>query len=767
MNTKPTRWLDSRSGVRVRIALMLTLWAFAAFAAAADRIFVTFTNTTGVPAQDLHVTFTGTGGSVTTPPASVIALRCPIPAVPSNGQITNTVVIDWGMPCVQPGQNVTFQVSTPNGPLGVAAAFWTGPGGVVIGPAPAWRVHPIPPPPPPIIRPFWAIKVQTMCVPLGIGFYTPWNRPPGQTCWGRFCCFPLTAYYYRVVLARFVFRRGRFLEVGGSIMLTPWLFSHLQPPNYYWQFVTIRPENLGGHIFPPGGVVHNGPPLRRGWRRPWMQGMFARYSDDAGQTYRPGFDMYTSFFDVFFNLRIDSPAPAPPAGFSGMCQALAPGFQRAAIGFADAANELAQVAAFEPTPEMIDLQMAFNQLSAELQAIGADLTDGTPSIPFLYDAATLSLERIASWMPVLAADSPRFFQMQQSVLALADGMREAARAINDDISVPANQDRFLYVLFNRLQPGAHDAAMGGIPSMRVHLALPPRAWLPHMTDGASVLLTRLSKPGQPEEQMVLPVSETGTIDLPLLGLDEAEPIRLGVKVDGFVSTHVMTTAQDGMFVPLPPQQNGDVNGDDRVDPLDMASVMAAMGQGGLDAPEVGPEDLDFNGIVDFADLTIVQAGMGAEGAGWVEVHGNIDLTGLDGPREVELTDMHIFEPTGDHPLDVRRLNVAPDGSYSFATARSGLVRLIPKASSWLSSEVLATLPNLGGEVVASYVLRGGDVDGNDVCDIDDFLILASTYELPPGGPGYDPRADLTRNSAVDIEDFLVLAAFYEQSGVLP
>ncbi len=86
-----------------------------------------FTNNTGNVASDLHVTFTGTGGSLNTV-VTVNPPGCPVPAVPSNGNVTNTMVVDWGVNCVQNGQSVTVKVSTENGPLEIDSGFWTGVG---------------------------------------------------------------------------------------------------------------------------------------------------------------------------------------------------------------------------------------------------------------------------------------------------------------------------------------------------------------------------------------------------------------------------------------------------------------------------------------------------------------------------------------------------------------------------------------------------------------------------------------------------------------
>lgn len=84
----------------------------------------TFTNNTTKTMSDLHVTFRGTGGSLTT---TVVTNPegCPDPEIPSNGKVTNTMELDWGANCVGPGKSVKVKVCTVNGPLEPAGGYWT------------------------------------------------------------------------------------------------------------------------------------------------------------------------------------------------------------------------------------------------------------------------------------------------------------------------------------------------------------------------------------------------------------------------------------------------------------------------------------------------------------------------------------------------------------------------------------------------------------------------------------------------------------------
>lgn len=106
-------------------------------------------------------------------------------------------------------------------------------------------------------------------------------------------------------------------------------------------------------------------------------------------------------------------------------------------------------------------------------------------------------------------------------------------------------------------------------------------------------------------------------------------------------------------------------------------------------------------------------------------------------------------------------SVVPDssGNANIAFPYSGSVRLWTKAAQTLGS-LSDSLPGPGAHGSA-FTLAVGDVDDSNRIDIDDFLILASTYEVDPPA---DPRADLTNDGAVNLDDFLLLASNYETDG---
>ncbi|MCW5943504.1 MAG: FG-GAP repeat protein [Fimbriimonadaceae bacterium] len=61
-------------------------------------------------------------------------------------------------------------------------------------------------------------------------------------------------------------------------------------------------------------------------------------------------------------------------------------------------------------------------------------------------------------------------------------------------------------------------------------------------------------------------------------------------------------------------------------------------------------------------------------------------------------------------------------------------------------------------------LKGGDVNGDDSVNIQDFLQLRASFGFSVGQPAYNPDADLDGNGSVAIGDFLILRTNFGQSG---
>jgi hypothetical protein len=86
-----------------------------------------------------------------------------------------------------------------------------------------------------------------------------------------------------------------------------------------------------------------------------------------------------------------------------------------------------------------------------------------------------------------------------------------------------------------------------------------------------------------------------------------------------------------------------------------------------------------------------------------------------------------------------------------------------KGSNTLSVTKVVTLAD--GENALNVALPpAGDVDGNNVINLADFSILATTFGKQSGNAGFDARADFNGDGVVNLIDFSLLAANFGQSG---
>lgn len=103
---------------------------------------------------------------------------------------------------------------------------------------------------------------------------------------------------------------------------------------------------------------------------------------------------------------------------------------------------------------------------------------------------------------------------------------------------------------------------------------------------------------------------------------------------------------------------------------------------------------------------------------------------------------------------------------------SGLVDFRVKGGHWLSRRKTANI--VGGYSFGNnFNLQNGDVDGDDVVSIFDYIILSDYFEKTwedadwsdVGSNGYAPyRADLDEDGAVSIFDYIILSDHFEMEG---
>lgn len=93
----------------------------------------------------------------------------------------------------------------------------------------------------------------------------------------------------------------------------------------------------------------------------------------------------------------------------------------------------------------------------------------------------------------------------------------------------------------------------------------------------------------------------------------------------------------------------------------------------------------------------------------------------------------------------------------------GATRIVVKPQQALASarDIQATGGNLSVDFGS---LRLGDVNNDNIVNLSDFSVLASTFNTASGQPTFDPRADLNIDTIVSLPDFSILAANYNATG---
>lgn len=662
--------------------------AVAGGATAADLQVVTVVNRTGLTASDLHVTFSGTGGSVFVAPASVIAPPCPMPAVPSNGQVTNTVDIDWGVPCVDPGGSVTFWVYTPNGPLGLVSARWTR-NGVDIGPARD-----------PFMRagggggggggPFWGVTIESRCIGGPWAIKGPWGW--NGSCWVRSVCWPEIRYETRLMLCRYVNRRGRIVNTGVCFPITDWEYSWTRKERYFSEFASIRPPNLGGEIIPVQGGVRNGPPIRRAGmnnRAAWNFG--AVKSDNSGEDWTTTADFRSTFVNIATDL---GPMTETPPAFSSPQQMLAyyaPSFASASLRFEELRAEVLAVDSVEPAPEwpvaVGDLSTLRDQFAIIAAQFGSFIL---PSDPLVFDNCRQAIQNLSSLMPSLMP--ARAAHVQEELQRMADGFGEARDMVALGLTNQAQSDNFLYAVLVRLGPAFESAGLAMGPHVRISLGEMSLGWYPHVIQSGALVRVKNVANGDILDTRVMRVSEGGAIYVPIDTFDPSvTSLEIRCKFDSFLSHSVTLPHVDGFVALMPPTIPGDVDGDDVISPTDAFKVLTELGMGGQPAPDVPSSDVDANGIVDSHDLSVVNANMGQVGAGLRLVAGRVALPDFDGPPQRYRGSFEVRSPS-DLVLERHDVQIWND-QYSLYTDRPAgeQLKVVLKVTGWLADAEFVTL----------------------------------------------------------------------------
>ncbi|MBX7135426.1 MAG: hypothetical protein K1X67_22385 [Fimbriimonadaceae bacterium] len=668
-----------------RLGLLILLVSTGVSARAEDIQLVRVKNTTGLPASDLHVTFINTGGHVFVAPESVVAPPCPLPSVPSNGTVTNTVTIDWGMPCVEPGAVVSFWVYSINGPLSINNANWTL-NGNNIGPV----RDPIIGPPPGAGGggAFWAIVRQTRCFGVAWAIYTPWVS--AGDCWERWCCLPNVRCETRTAMCLFLTRKRRLVNTGICIPLGPWTLSFIRRAHYGDQTASIKPPDMGPEIIPIDGAIHNGPPIRRaGQGGRAMRGAGAAKSDNGGRNWSQATDFRSTFLTAAQDL---DPMVETVPSFSSLAARLqyyAPMFAAASTRFEALRLEVESVNLAEPDPELGPIANDLAMLRDSLQGASLQFATGVlPTNPLIWENGRLALTDLSTRLPSLMPS--RGPQVSQELLALADGFREARDMVALGFTAMIQEENFLYAIFLRILPSMEACGLVMGPHVRINIGSIVRGWYPHISSSGAICHITDASTGAQLDSVAVRVSETGAIDLPIDAYEGVSQLKIGFKFDTFLSQTLTVPNIDGTVVSAASLVNGDATGDDTIDLADVTKVTEELGTGG-GTNAITSSDVNADGVVDIDDLAIVMNNQSLIGTGFRLVTGTLSLRDYVGDTNLQAVQIDVTDLSGN----LLETHEAPlgNGTYSFLTQQplGQTVRIGAKGTHWLRQARTVTL----------------------------------------------------------------------------
>jgi len=744
----------------VRVLCFVVLAFSASLVRAVDSVIVSVQNNTGVFVSDLHVTFTGTGGNITVPPVTVFAFGCPVPAVPSNGAVTNTAVIDWGVACVAPGSWVHFNAQTTNGPLAIASARWTLFGNFIGAPAPARsvRIGPLGGFPP---GPFWVWGMQSRIGPWGGVRYTPWRRPPGRRCWQRWCCRPAGRRFTRAVLYCYANRFGRIVRIGPCVPLTPWRRDGFRAAKYRWRFTTIRPVGVIGNG--GDGPLVLGPPKDEENPMPDEYGPQDRFmaigsTDDNGATYRSGYDFAACFADIGMAMEIDDEG-TPELTPTDMFQRLSPGYIEASQALARLSAEINDVVSSEPNAVLSNINSSVLQLQFAMQGIAAQLATGFPTNAAPFEQARQACANMASQFPLLNAN-PRFQSGQDNLNRITEGFLVARDRVSAGLGTPTNMDDFLWALFMRIAPTFPVLASTCEPCVRYRYGNANQfVWNFGLTHGMTASIhdgTNFNL----IDSFMLPMNDDSHVFLPISDLVPGQQAFVSLGHDRMLSGGHLYVPADGNRFFFNPMPAGDVTGDNRIMADDVAAVNATMGQGGLDAGSVPSTDVNNDGLVNAQDLNMVNSFLGATGGGYVDIYGHISLEGWTGLTEDQSFTVEIRDQAGV-VLDTQEVMTTNDPlqpaiNYSLRSGWIGDLQISVKAPRWLRRTTNVNVPQYGFMGVNFFMLTG-DIDDDNEVAIGDFAVLSAGFGAAPGDPNWDEMTDLNGDETTDIGDYALMS----------
>lgn len=128
----------------------------------------------------------------------------------------------------------------------------------------------------------------------------------------------------------------------------------------------------------------------------------------------------------------------------------------------------------------------------------------------------------------------------------------------------------------------------------------------------------------------------------------------------------------------------------------------------------------------------------------------------------EVVDYEILSSSGT-VIESGQVTLGYQDYFVLETSVIGNYRIRFKGRHWLSRVTSPQRFDLGVNGLVVH-LTNGDVNGDNIVDIADYVRLAASFSAVPGDANFDEAADLDGSSLVDIADYSYLAAAFSQVG---
>jgi hypothetical protein len=148
--------------------------------------------------------------------------------------------------------------------------------------------------------------------------------------------------------------------------------------------------------------------------------------------------------------------------------------------------------------------------------------------------------------------------------------------------------------------------------------------------------------------------------------------------------------------------------------------------------------------------------------------GRVFFQGYPVPTAASSLQILVFNPSN---VLVSTINTTCDaeGYYRFQTSLSGAFKIVVRAPQRLFKSLgnFTVNPTTPFFTVPTVTLFNGDIDGDDVISILDYIDLSTRYDTQVGDALYSNEADLDDDGFVSILDYLILSQNYELLGDRP